>query len=186
MTYAPSEDSDQPGHSPRLCAQWVAKDSSFLHARSEDSDQTGWMPRLIRVFAGRNCLFVGFVIRRLIFLIIIMKTSNTLYQLTIWIQIQHSRIVYLFCSVNLGSHMEVHLCKQNSKLTVRPKKKNICVFQRSALKKPGMVGRHNILFCQNILYRNCIFQYIFPHFLANLTFCSQFTIKCLGSGQKPR
>ena len=50
----------------------------------------------------------------------------------------------------------------------------------------GMVGRHNIFFCQNILYRNCIFQYIFPHFPANLTtFCSQFTIKCLGSGQKP-
>ena len=30
-----------------LCAQWVAKDPSFLHANSEDSDQTGQMPRLI-------------------------------------------------------------------------------------------------------------------------------------------
>ena len=30
-----------------LCAQWVAKDPSFLHADSEDSDQTGRMPRLI-------------------------------------------------------------------------------------------------------------------------------------------
>ena len=30
-----------------LCAQWVAKDSSFLHADSEDSDQFGRMPRLI-------------------------------------------------------------------------------------------------------------------------------------------
>ena len=30
-----------------LCAQWVAKDPSFLHAESEDSDQTGRMPRLI-------------------------------------------------------------------------------------------------------------------------------------------
>ena len=66
-------------------------------------------------------------------------------------------------------------------------KQNICGFQVSALKKLGMIGRHNILFCQNILYRNCIFQYIFPHFRANLTtFFSQFTIKCLGSGQKPR
>ena len=37
-----------------LCAQWVAKDPSFLHADSEDSDQTGRMPRLIRVFAGRT------------------------------------------------------------------------------------------------------------------------------------
>ena len=30
-----------------LCAKWVAKDSSFLHADREDSDQTGRMPRLI-------------------------------------------------------------------------------------------------------------------------------------------
>ena len=35
-----------------LCAQWVAKDLSFLHADSKDSDQTGWMPRLIWVFPG--------------------------------------------------------------------------------------------------------------------------------------
>ena len=37
-----------------LCAQWVAKDPSFLHADSEDSDQTGRMSRLIWVFAGRT------------------------------------------------------------------------------------------------------------------------------------
>ena len=30
-----------------LCAQWVAKDPSFLHADNEDSDETGRMPRLI-------------------------------------------------------------------------------------------------------------------------------------------
>ena len=52
LTCAPSEDSDQPGHPTSLigvfaCAQWVAKDPSFLHAHSEDSDQTGRMPRLI-------------------------------------------------------------------------------------------------------------------------------------------
>ena len=35
-----------------LCAQWVAKDPSFLHVDSEDSDQTGRMHRLIWVFAG--------------------------------------------------------------------------------------------------------------------------------------
>ena len=46
-----------------LCAQWVAKDSRFLHADSEDSDQTGQIPRLIRVFAGHTCHFVGFVMR---------------------------------------------------------------------------------------------------------------------------
>ena len=56
---APSEDSDQPGHPPSLnrvsaCAQWVAKDPSYLHADSEDSDQTGRMPSMIWVFAGRT------------------------------------------------------------------------------------------------------------------------------------
>ena len=50
-----------------LCAQWVAKDPSFLHADSEDSDQTGRMPRLIWVFAGRICHFAGFVMTRLIY-----------------------------------------------------------------------------------------------------------------------
>ena len=37
-----------------LCAQWVAKDPSILHADSEHSDQTGRMPRLIWVFAERT------------------------------------------------------------------------------------------------------------------------------------
>ena len=43
---APSEDSDQPVWSESsLCAQWVAKDPSVLHADSEDADQTGRMSR---------------------------------------------------------------------------------------------------------------------------------------------
>ena len=37
-----------------LCAQWITKDPSFLHADSDYSDQTGRMPRLIWVFAGRT------------------------------------------------------------------------------------------------------------------------------------
>ena len=41
-----------------LCAQWVAKDPSFLHADSEDSDQTGRLPRLISVFAGRTLILL--------------------------------------------------------------------------------------------------------------------------------
>ena len=41
-----------------LCAHWVAKEPSFLHADSKDSDQTGRMPRLIWVLAGRTCHFV--------------------------------------------------------------------------------------------------------------------------------
>ena len=53
------------GSKSSLCAQWVPKGTSFLHADSEVSDQTGWMPSLIWVFAGRTCHFVGFVIRRL-------------------------------------------------------------------------------------------------------------------------
>ena len=57
----------------------------------------------------------------------------------------------------------------------------------SALKKLGMVGQHNILFYTNIIYRYCIFHYIFPDFLAFLTvFSSKFTIKRLWSGQNPR
>ena len=41
-----------------LCAQWKAKDPSFLYVDSEDSDQTGRMPKLISVFAGRTILLV--------------------------------------------------------------------------------------------------------------------------------
>ena len=41
-----------------LCAQWLAKDPSFLHADSEDSDQTGRMPRLMWVFAGRTVILL--------------------------------------------------------------------------------------------------------------------------------
>ena len=37
-----------------LCAQWVAKDPSFLHADDEDSDQPGQIPRLIWVFIGHT------------------------------------------------------------------------------------------------------------------------------------
>ena len=48
---------------------WVAKDPSFLHADSKGSDQTRGMLRLIYVFAGPTCHFVGFVMRRLIYLL---------------------------------------------------------------------------------------------------------------------
>ena len=53
-----------------LCAQQVVKGQMFLHAVSEDSDQTGRMPRLIWVFAGRTGHFVGFVVRRLKYLML--------------------------------------------------------------------------------------------------------------------
>ena len=60
MACVPSEDSDRSAWASAqfdqssLCAQWVAKDPSFLHADSEASDQT-----------GRTCHFVGFVMRQL-------------------------------------------------------------------------------------------------------------------------
>ena len=54
-------------------------------------------------------------------------------------------------------------------VNVRPPKMSVSGFSSENL---GMVGRHNILFYRNILYRNCIFQYFYPHFSANLTtFC---------------
>ena len=79
MTVRPAKIQISLGNRPvwsesSLCAQWVAKGLSFLHADSEDSDQTGRMLRLIWVFTGRTCHFVGFVMRRL-FLCILSATS---------------------------------------------------------------------------------------------------------------
>ena len=60
-------------------------------------------------------------------------------------------------------------------------KKNICVFQVSALKKLGMVSRHYHFI--KIIDIETAFFTTFPPFLAYLTvFCFQFAIKCLGSG----
>ena len=71
IAYAPSEDSDEPGHPPSLIRAFAvgsmgSLEPSCLHADSEESDRTGRMPRMIWVFAGRTCRFVGFVTRRLI------------------------------------------------------------------------------------------------------------------------
>ena len=60
---APSEDSDQPGHTPSLIRVFAVclmgtNDRSFLHVHSKDSDLTGWMPRLIWVFAGRTLILL--------------------------------------------------------------------------------------------------------------------------------
>ena len=65
---------------PSLCAQWVAKDPSFLHEDSEDSDQTGRIPRPIWVFAGRTCNFVGFVMRRLTFISLFLVNFSFVYR----------------------------------------------------------------------------------------------------------
>ena len=71
MPCALSKDSDQPGHLPRqirVFAFWVSKDPSILQTDSENINQTGQIPRLIRVFAWHTGHFVGFVVRRFIYL----------------------------------------------------------------------------------------------------------------------
>ena len=50
--------SAQSDQSHSLCAQWAAKDPSFLDADSECSNQTGRMPRLICEFSGRTCILL--------------------------------------------------------------------------------------------------------------------------------
>ena len=46
---------------------------------------------------------------------------------------------------------------------------------------------HGVLFCQNNLYRNCIFRCIFPRFPVELAaFCFRFAVECLGLGRMPR
>ena len=53
---APSEDTDQPGHS---LSAWRNLGSLATHwAHIEDSDHTGRMPRLIWVFAGRTLILL--------------------------------------------------------------------------------------------------------------------------------
>ena len=64
MICVPSEDSDQPEHSPNLIRVFTVRmkkhwDLSYPLGVSEVSDLSGLMPRLIWDFAGRNChLFV--------------------------------------------------------------------------------------------------------------------------------
>ena len=70
MTWVPSKDSDQPGHSPsliRVFAVHMKKHWAFnyLLSTSEDYDQTERMPRLIGVLTGCTCHFAGFVMRQL-------------------------------------------------------------------------------------------------------------------------
>ena len=63
MTLRPAKTQISLGNRPvwsesSLCAQWLVKDPSFLHADNEDSDQNGRMPRLIWVFAGRTAILL--------------------------------------------------------------------------------------------------------------------------------
>ena len=90
-----------------LCAQWVAKDPSILHADSEDSDQTWRMPRLIWVFAGCIHQFLGFV---MLWLIYHYGTGSCSFKiqfifvhfnfvLHVYVPLFHQRIMLCFLSV---------------------------------------------------------------------------------------
>ena len=59
-----------------LCAQWVAKNPSFLRADSEVSDQTGRMPRLTWVFAGRTATLLVLSCRGSPKVVVIWNTSR--------------------------------------------------------------------------------------------------------------
>ena len=52
-------------HWPIKSNRGFVRNLSFIHVDNEDSDQPERMPRLIRVFAGRTCHLVGFVMWRL-------------------------------------------------------------------------------------------------------------------------
>ena len=56
--FAPSEDSDQPGHPRSLIRVFCPHEETYPLSASEDSDQTGRMPRLIWVFAGRTLILL--------------------------------------------------------------------------------------------------------------------------------
>ena len=78
----------------------------------------------------------------------------------------HLPLFASFCALELPRDVpdvavEQFLIRQKKK-----KKKKIGVFQVSALKNLDMVGRHNILFCQNILYKLHFSIHFFPHFSA--------------------
>ena len=111
---APSEESDQPGHPPSpeswLCASWVAKDPSFLHADSEDSDQTGRMPRLIWVFAGRTLTFLVLSCRGW-FIMTTISRRNCLTENPYMIMTVRSK-----CSI--GSHLNVLVKLEKSFIVV--------------------------------------------------------------------
>ena len=62
-----SKDSDQPMQSHSLIriftrAFWIAKDAKFLHADNDDSEQTARIRGLIRIFVGRTCQKVIFLL----------------------------------------------------------------------------------------------------------------------------
>ena len=99
MTVRPAKNQISLGIRPvwsesSLCAQWVAKDPSFLHADSEDSGQTGRMPRLIWVFVGRTLT-----------LLVLSCCGSTFMQFSLnirWGQMSHAMRKCVFGSLRPG------------------------------------------------------------------------------------
>ena len=91
-----------------LCAQRVAKHPRSLHADSKDSDQTGRNVSLIWVSAGRTCHFVGFVMRRLIYLVVLSFTLlcyfawKLNYQFFFWVWLIISSSALISCLLSSG------------------------------------------------------------------------------------
>ena len=112
-----------------LCAQWVAKNRSFLHADSEDSDQTGRMVRLICVFAGRTCHFVGFVVTRLIWCWEVTGKQGYDLELPLWNEPPHDKT----------NKMTVRPAKTQISLGIRPVRSESLL---SAWRKLGSLATH--------------------------------------------
>ena len=80
-----------------LCAQWVAKDPSFLHVDSEDSDETGRMPMANLSLGWAHTDFVGFVMSRLIY-----HTQNHKLSCAVWHEASGTlKYVWIFIKVKI-------------------------------------------------------------------------------------
>ena len=118
-----------------LCAQWITKNPSFLHADSEVSNQTGRMPRLIWVVAGRTCHFVGFIMGRLIFCLswfLYLKLCKTCkkYKNILKKHISYLFTVFLYLAQD---DLVIHiLCKNLNKIKFIPNTKNTYCFSMKA------------------------------------------------------
>ena len=129
-----------------LCAQWVAKKPSFLHADSEDSDETGWMRGLIWVFAGRIVILLCPATRR--------WRGIMLYPPKFWVSVRPSVCLSVCPSVRPSVSAHHHSCIGNSSYSFRP-----ILLKLYRCFKDGL--KICILFFQN---PEIIFYHFFPIF----------------------
>ena len=92
-------------------------------AHSEDSDQTGRMPRLIWVFVGRTCHFVGFVMRRLIWVRLRVSPSmppDVSFSVTGYEPAHAIMVFFVLRKLILQTRMSSHPVELNVWILVRP------------------------------------------------------------------